>query len=133
MKVRTSMAAYYILYNPHAGNGSSEATAKKLRESGKYEPSEVVSMTDIKSYSEFFADKADASVILCCGDGTLNRFINDADGVVDVKEYFDEHVKVANTHMAPYKKVGLVKIRKEEFIKNTSRKITRFNIDKSID
>ena len=56
-----------------------------------------------------------------------------ADGVVDVKEYFDEHVKVANTHMAPYKKVGLVKIRKEEFIKNTSRKITRFNIDKSID
>ena len=56
-----------------------------------------------------------------------------ADGVVDVKEYFDEHVKIANTHMAPYKKVGLVKIRKEEFIKNTSRKITRFNIDKSID
>ena len=55
------------------------------------------------------------------------------DGVVDVKEYFDEHVKIANTRMAPYKKVGLVKIRKEEFIKNTSRKITRFNIDKSID
>ena len=55
------------------------------------------------------------------------------DGVIDVKEYFDEHVKVANTHMAPYKKVGLVKIRKEEFIKNTSRKITRYNIDKSID
>ncbi len=55
------------------------------------------------------------------------------DGVTDVKEYFDEHVKVANTHMAPYKKVGLVKIRKEEFIKNTSRKITRYNIDKSID
>ncbi|MBO5701052.1 MAG: AMP-binding protein [Clostridia bacterium] len=55
------------------------------------------------------------------------------DGVIDVKEYFDEHVKIANTHMAPYKKVGLVKIRKEEFIKNTSRKITRYNIDKSID
>ena len=55
------------------------------------------------------------------------------DGVTDIKEYFDEHVKIANTHMAPYKKVGLVKIRKEEFIKNTSRKITRFNIDKSID
>ncbi len=56
-----------------------------------------------------------------------------ADGVTDVKDYFDEHVKVANSRMAPYKKVGLVKIRKEEFIKNTSRKITRFNIDKSID
>lgn len=56
-----------------------------------------------------------------------------SDGVTDVKEYFDEHVKAANSRMAPYKKVGLVKIRKEEFIKNTSRKITRFNIDKSID
>ncbi len=55
------------------------------------------------------------------------------DGVTDVKDYFDEHVKTANGRMAPYKKVGLVKIRKEEFIKNTSRKITRFNIDKSID
>ncbi len=56
-----------------------------------------------------------------------------ADGVTDVKEYFDEHIKTANGRMAPYKKVGLVKIRKEEFVKNTSRKITRFNIDKSID
>lgn len=81
MKARTSMGKYYILYNPHAGNGSSEATAKKLKESGKYEPAEVVSMTDIKSYAEFFADKADVSVIICGGDGTLNRFINDADGV----------------------------------------------------
>ena len=32
-----------------------------------------------------------------------------------------------------YKAVGLVKIRKEEFPKNTSRKIKRFEIDKSID
>ena len=55
------------------------------------------------------------------------------DGIIDIKEYFDDHVKAANGRMAPYKKVGLVKIRKEEFVKNTSRKITRFNIDKSID
>lgn len=79
MKVRTSMSAkYYILYNPHAGNGTSEATAKSLKESGKYEPSEIVAMPDIKSYSEFFADKSDASVIICGGDGTLNRFINES-------------------------------------------------------
>jgi len=54
-------------------------------------------------------------------------------GITDVKAYFDEKVKLANGNMAPYKAVGLVKIRKTEFIKNTSRKITRFNIDKSID
>ena len=50
-----------------------------------------------------------------------------------IQKYFDEKVRAANTNMAPYKAVGLVKIRKAEFIKNTSRKITRFNIDKSID
>ncbi len=50
-----------------------------------------------------------------------------------VKSYFDEKVREANKNMAPYKAVGLVRVRKTEFVKNTSRKITRFSIDKSID
>jgi len=53
--------------------------------------------------------------------------------IADVEKYFSEEVKKANTRMVSYKSVGLVKIRKTEFLKNTSRKITRFNIDKSID
>lgn len=57
----------------------------------------------------------------------------EADGVEDIQAYFNEHVRDTNTRMAPYKKVGLVKVRKTEFLKNTSKKITRFNIDKSID
>jgi len=72
---------YYILYNPYAGNGTSEATAMKLQKSGKYEPSEIVAMTDIASYSDFFSGKEDAKVMICGGDGTLNRFINDTCGV----------------------------------------------------
>ena len=72
---------YYILYNPYAGNGTSEATAKSLKACGKYEPSEIVAMTDISSYSEFFCDKEPASVIICGGDGTLNRFINESAGI----------------------------------------------------
>jgi diacylglycerol kinase family enzyme len=55
----------------------SEAAAISLKNSGKYEPSSVVSMTDIKSYADFFAGKDDVSVILCGGDGTLNRFLNE--------------------------------------------------------
>ncbi|MBO7375970.1 MAG: AMP-binding protein, partial [Clostridia bacterium] len=47
--------------------------------------------------------------------------------------YFNENVRRANANMAPYKKVGLVKIRKTEFDKNTSRKILRYAIDKKID
>lgn len=54
-------------------------------------------------------------------------------GVEDVQKYFSEQVSKLNRKMPPYKTVGLVKIRSTEFVKNTSRKITRFNIDKSIE
>jgi diacylglycerol kinase family enzyme len=85
MKARIKMAAkYYILYNPHAGNGMSEATAKSL----KFENSEIVAMTSIASYTDFFADKADASIVICGGDGTLNRFINEIDGIPHGDVYY---------------------------------------------
>ena len=60
----------------------------------------------------------------------------ESDGITEedkIKDYFHAEVKKANSRMVSYKSVGLVKIRKEEFPKNTSRKIMRFAIDKSID
>ena len=54
-------------------------------------------------------------------------------GITDVKKYFDEEVAKTNANMAPYKKISLIKIRTEEFKKTTTRKITRFSIDKSVD
>ena len=48
-------------------------------------------------------------------------------------DLLSEKVKEANANMAPYKAVKLVKIRNTEFPKNTSRKIIRFGINKSID
>jgi len=54
-------------------------------------------------------------------------------GITEVEKYFSDEVQKANTRMVSYKSVGLVKLRKTEFMKNTSRKITRFNIDKTID
>ena len=54
-------------------------------------------------------------------------------GITDLQTYFEEQVKALNARMAPYKAVKQVKIRDVEFKKNTSRKITRFNIDKTID
>lgn len=50
-----------------------------------------------------------------------------------LQTYFNEKVREANGRMAPYKKVGLVRVRKTEFAKNTSKKITRFSIDRTID
>ncbi len=55
-------------------------------------------------------------------------------GVTDVQKFFEDAIrKKVNSKMVAYKKIGLVKIRDEEFTKNTSRKIVRFKIDKFID
>ena len=56
-----------------------------------------------------------------------------AKGITDPQKYFEDHVKDLNAKMPPYKAVKRVKLRDVEFQKNTSRKITRFNIDKTID
>ena len=53
--------------------------------------------------------------------------------ITDAQKYFDEAIIKINEKNVSYKKVGKVKIRHEEFPKNTSKKITRFKIDKSID
>ena len=54
-------------------------------------------------------------------------------GIADAQKYFGDQVKVINAKMPPYKAVKRVKLRDVEFQKNTSRKITRFSIDKTID
>jgi len=54
-------------------------------------------------------------------------------GIEDVQAYFDKEIKKVNSRMVSYKMVNLVKIRNEEFQKNTSKKILRFVIDKNID
>ncbi len=54
-------------------------------------------------------------------------------GVTDIQTYFDDQVKLLNARMPSYKAVKRVKLRDTEFQKNTSRKITRFSIDKTID
>jgi len=54
-------------------------------------------------------------------------------GITDIQKHFEDQVKLLNAKMPPYKAVKRVKLRDTEFQKNTSRKITRFNIDKTID
>ena len=54
-------------------------------------------------------------------------------GVSDLQAYFEGQVRILNAKMPSYKAVKHVKLRDVEFQKNTSRKITRFSIDKTID
>lgn len=51
----------------------------------------------------------------------------------DPQKYFEDTIKAINQKNVSYKMIGKVKLRDTEFPKNTSRKITRFAIDKSID
>ena len=71
----------YILYNPHAGNGTAEEAAKKLAENAP-ESSILLDMTAIESYASLLVGIASEDTLTVCGgDGTLNRFINDTDGL----------------------------------------------------
>ncbi len=81
------MGKTYILYNPYAGNGKADAEAKALCD--KKAGSVLCDITDIGSYKDFFdgLDSSD-SVILCGGDGTLNRFANDTRGINIVNDIF---------------------------------------------
>ena len=54
-------------------------------------------------------------------------------GIKDYKEYFQRFVNDYNKTAVPYKKVGLLKVREEEFPKNTLRKILRRKMDMTID
>ncbi|MBQ6702840.1 MAG: AMP-binding protein [Clostridia bacterium] len=53
--------------------------------------------------------------------------------IKDVEKYLQEFVNEYNRTAVPYKKIGIVKVRKDEFPKNTLRKILRFKLDMSID
>ena len=63
---------------------------------------------------------------------TYEDFIK-KNNIEDFKAYFQPFVNEYNKTATPYKKIGLVKVRDEEFPKNTLRKILRFKLDMTID
>ena len=75
------MAKGYVVYNPLAGNGQAQADAQLLQ-MVLDEQLEYYDMTRITNYAAFISgmEKEDYLVIVG-GDGTLNRFVNDTDGL----------------------------------------------------
>ena len=76
------MQQYLILYNPHAGNGRGEENARTVRNILPEGNLTFRDITQIRDYREFFrALPQGTSLVVCGGDGTLNRFLNDTAGL----------------------------------------------------
>ena len=54
-------------------------------------------------------------------------------GIEDVEAHLKPYIAEYNRNAVPYKKIAILKVRDEEFPKNTLRKIQRFQLDMSID
>jgi len=75
------MAKGYVIYNPLAGSGSAQEDAKLLQ-IAMDEELEYYDMTHITNYKAFLSGmEKDDILVIVGGDGTLNRFVNDTDGI----------------------------------------------------
>lgn len=80
---------YYVLYNPHAGNGRGKEEAEKLTDIMKGDELVFDDITKINNYKAFFDGvRDDEAVIIAGGDGTLNRFVNDMGETEPSKDIF---------------------------------------------
>ncbi len=76
---------YIILFNPKAGGGTGEAAAKKLDTLLKGEELKYQNVLDVKDYAKFLSEIGpEAKIVVVGGDGSLNHFVNDINGL-DVK------------------------------------------------
>lgn len=57
----------------------------------------------------------------------------DKNGIDDIKAHLKKYIDEYNTTAVAYKRIKLIKVRKDEFPKNTLRKIMRFKIDTTIE
>ena len=72
---------YYALHNPFAGNDESRARLKML-DSLYGKNIFYQDITKLENLSEFIASlEPDDVLILCGGDGTINRFVNSTEGI----------------------------------------------------
>ncbi len=71
----------YVLFNPFSCNGECQKHSAAYMENITDEH-KLLNMTEIESYKGFFGGlSTDDEIVICGGDGTINRFINDIDGI----------------------------------------------------
>lgn len=109
----------YALYNPFAGNQTCEEQSRKLSEFYAADELTFKSMAET-DYSEFFpALSAEDKVIICGGDGTLNRFVNDTRDIVISNEILYYAAGSGNDFLRDLgKEKGCAPFRINEYIKD---------------
>ncbi|MBQ4382764.1 MAG: diacylglycerol kinase family protein [Oscillospiraceae bacterium] len=70
-----------LLYNAQAANGQCRERAEKLAEGLASWGPELMEISSVKDYARFFRQLGGDRLMIVGGDGTLNRFINDTEGL----------------------------------------------------
>lgn len=71
------MSLYHVLYNPLSGSGSKEEKTEGLQSFRFDKPLKFYDITGVDYHALASEIQPEDGIILCGGDGTLNRFIND--------------------------------------------------------
>lgn len=76
------MKKYCVLYNPLSASSTGKAAVEELKLKHADDVFRTVDVTSVSDYGAFFASlEKDEDLVLCGGDGTLNRFVNDTAGL----------------------------------------------------
>ncbi len=74
------MKKYIVIFNPLANNKKGEEGAKALNEILNDDELDFYDITQIEDYNNFFNEIVKGNeLIICGGDGTINRFVNNVD------------------------------------------------------
>ncbi len=76
------MAEYLVMYNPLSNNKKGLESAHEIEKVFENSTFEYKSVLEIKSYAELFeSTPAEKTLVLAGGDGTVNHFVNNTDGL----------------------------------------------------
>ena len=109
----------YALYNSSACNNRGKELAAQLQEI--YPEDEIIfqNVLEIEDYPAFIQSvEADAAIVVCGGDGTLNQFINRTKGAREGKEIYYFACGSGNDFMRDVGKDGEKVVRIDNYLQN---------------